>query len=185
MGGGEALIMTVLIGTSVCCPVVLFGALFGAMFGLPLLYNERIEAWTEGATPAEVYERLGEGAGTGGFMLRPASFMVEEVRVTPAPPAQVFEAASRLFGMGWGREVVAQDDTGLVLSMRFVRFVAMDLGWVGAMLVEPTEDGGSRVRYRFRTTYMWPVITFFLTIRLNLGVIPHVVPQGKPVRIRT
>jgi len=178
MGGGEALLMVVMIGVSVCCPLALFALLFGAMVGMPLIYNKRIDAWTADATPAEAYQKLGEGASTSGFMVRPASFMTEGTKVSAFPADQVLAHIAGRFTGGWGREVVTQDATGIVVQMRFLKFVAMDLGWVGAVVVEPAPEGGTRVHYRFRTTYMWPVITFFLTIRLNMHVIPHMVPPG-------
>jgi hypothetical protein len=176
MGGGEAFVMILLVGTSVCCPLILFLGLFGVMLGFPLLYGKKIDGWTEGATPAEAYERLGEGATTSAFMVRPASFMVEGERRSTATPEQVVAQSVSLFSAGWGRAVHHQDATGMVGEMRFLKFLATDLGWVAAVVVQPSPDGGSVVRYRFRTTYMWPVITFFLTLRLNMHIIPHLVP---------
>ena len=174
MDAAEILAVVALIAAVVCPFVVGFVAL-GAMAVAPMLYRGRFAAWTEGA-PREAYDRLADGATTGGFQVFPCSYMVEGHDTTHVAPDVVVEHLAQQFSSGWGRQMFTRDTTGVVGEIRFIKFLATDLGWIAAAVIEPTEDGGTVVHYRFRTTYMLPVITFFLSMRLNMHVLKRLVP---------
>ncbi len=174
MGAAE-LVVILSIFAAVLCPIALVFVILGAMVAAPFLYSGRLAAWTEGS-PREAYDRLGDGATTGGFQVFPCSYMVEGHDTTHVAPDIVVEHLAQQFSTGWGRQLFFRDDTGVVGEIRFIKFLATDLGWIAAAVIEPTADGGTTVHYRFRTTYMLPVITFFLSMRLNMHVLKRLVP---------
>ncbi len=175
MGAAELLVILSIVAAVLCPIAVIFGAL-GAMLAAPLLYRGKLASWTGGTTPLEAYELLGDGATTGVFMVRPCSFLVEGNLSSAAPPADVVAHLADQFSTGWGRQLFTRDDTGVVAEIRFIKALATDLGWIAAVVVDPADDGGSTVHYRFRTTYMLPVITFFLSMRLRMHVLVRLVP---------
>lgn len=175
MGAAELLIILSIVA-AVLCPVAVIFAALGAMLAAPLLYRGRLASWTDGTAPVEAYELLGDGATTGGFMVRPCSFLVEGNLSSDAPPAEVLDHLAGQFSTGWGRQLFTHDATGVVAEIRFIKALATDMGWIAAVVVDPSDDGGSVVHYRFRTTYMLPVITFFLSMRLRMHVLTKLVP---------
>lgn len=175
MGAAELLVILSIVA-AVLCPIAVVFAALGAMLAAPLLYRGKLSSWTDGASPVEAYERLGDGAGTGGFMVLPCSFMVEGRETTPVAPADTVAHIADLFSTGWGRQLFTRDDTGAVGEIRFIKALATDMGWIAAVVVDPADEGGSVIHYRFRTTYMLPVITFFLAMRLRMHVLTKLVP---------
>jgi hypothetical protein len=93
--------------------------------------------------------------------------------MTLLPPEHAVQKVATFFSQGWGRKVLAVDSQSVVFSMRHLPFLATDLGWIGiAWVVQDAQ--GTKVQFRFRSTYMWPVITVFLTFRLQLYVLNNV-----------
>jgi hypothetical protein len=177
MGGSEAAILTLTMLLGLCCPLSIVFGVVGLMVAAPFLYAKKIAAWTADATPPEAYQRLAQGATTGGFQVRPCSYMREGQASSAHPPEVVIEhLATTIFSGGWGRQLLYRDASGVVGEMRYIKWLATDMGWVAAVVVEPSPEGGSVVHYRFRTTQMIPVITFFLAMRLNMHVVPHLAP---------
>jgi hypothetical protein len=174
--GAAELLVILSIVAAVLCPVAVVFAALGAILAAPLLYRGTLASWTDGTTPLEAYEVLGDGATTGAFMVRPCSFLVEGNLSSGAAPAEVVAHLAEQFSTGWGRQLFTRDDTGVVGEIRFIHFLATDMGWIAAVVVDPADGGGSTVHYRFRTTYMLPVITFFLTMRLRMHVLTKLVP---------
>jgi len=99
--------------------------------------------------------------------LFPATYLFEEVIQSRLPMPQALEHVNALFASGWGRKVLGRDQEGVVFSYRMLPFLATDAGWIGVVLAEP--QGYSTVLHlRMRTTYLLPVITFFLSLRIRL-----------------
>ena len=152
------------------CPmlcVAFMGALFVAgLLGMPFLYAGKIRRWTEGRTPQEAFDALDEGATRGFIQIRPASYVYEEFFTTKTPAAKVLANTVHRYSLLLGR-VLAQDDTGVVVSEQFPPRVG--LGWVGVVLVQDKPDG-TEVRARFRSTHTFliPVLTFFLSLQLRI-----------------
>jgi len=149
--------------------LMMFALLFG-VFGLPMVYGKRIASWTEGKSTVDAWTAIEQGGTRSFFQVFPASYLVEEQVQSFRPPPQAWEYATALFSSGWGRKVLHRDQHGLVVSYRFLPFLGTDLGWIGVLLVQPNGPG-SIISTRFRTTYMWPVFTFFLKIRLKMYVL--------------
>lgn len=150
--------------------VLMMLALLFGVFGLPLVYGKRIASWTEGKSTLDAWSTIEQGASRGFFQVFPATYLVEEQFQSNRPPRQAWEYATALFTSGWGRKVLHRDQHGLAVSYRFLPFLGTDFGWIGLILVEPYGPG-SMIRVRFRTTYMWPVFTFFLKLRLKMYVL--------------
>ena len=146
---------------------VVVGLVFGVFLLLPLLWRGRIKRWTEGRSAAEAWATLERGATRGAFQFFPASFLYDTEILTTLPSPQALHVVAEQFSGGWGRSVLHRDAQGVVVSYRFLPWIAADMGWIGAVIAS-AEPHGTRLRLRFRTTYMLPVITFFLTIRLKM-----------------
>jgi len=173
MGPAEITALLAIVLTFLIVPLLVIVPIVG--FGLlpPVLLRKRIEGWTKDRTPWEVWEGLEKGATRGGFQIRPASYLHEEDLSVPWPAEAALEQVARFFSAGWGRKVLGRDAQAVVFSMRFLPWIATDMGWIGVAWAFPNQQG-TTVRFRFRTTYMWPVITFFLTLRLRLYVLNRV-----------
>ena len=154
-------------------PLLIFGFVIGIMVLLPLVMKKRIDGWTEGKANPQIWEALEQGATRGWFQVRPASYLYESELATPLPPGQALHKIHAFFSSGWGRKVLSTDNQSVVFSLRFFPFLAADLGWIGAAWAYQGPQG-TAVRFRFRSTYMLPVITFFLSFRLRLYVLNRV-----------
>jgi hypothetical protein len=171
MGASEGiivLVVTLLLTGGLFVGMFLFMAL--VLFLPPRLTNKKIARWTEGSTCFEAWEAIEKGATRGGFQIRPASFLYEVDKVTPYPPEQALSVVAQAFSSGWGRKVLMCEPNAVVVQMRFFPWAAVDFGWVGVAWAFPNGPG-STMKFRFRTTYMWPVITFFLSLRLKMWVL--------------
>lgn len=167
---GVAIIFVMVGSVAALLPLVF---VFVGIFLPPMVMKKRIAAWTEGKTNLQIWESLEQGSTKSWFQIRPASFLYETELATPMSPGQALHKVHTFFSSGWGRKVLSTDEQSVVFSMRYLPFLATDFGWIGAAWVYQT-PAGTAVRLRFRSTYMWPVITIFLTFRLQMYVINRV-----------
>jgi hypothetical protein len=160
---GLVVVVVIVIGVSLAALFVLLGS----FVGLPLLLKKRIATWTQGPSSRQAWGAIEQGATRGFFQFFPATFLEEQVVMSPRPLPQALEHVASIFASGWGRKVHLRDAEGIVVSVRYLPFLATDIGWVGVVLAQP-QPQGTALHIRFRTTYMLPVFTFFLGIRLRI-----------------
>jgi len=166
MSGGELSIIVGIVVSTLCTMMIPIAVVLMMVVG-PRTIATKISRWTQGKSALEAYEAIAEGASRAHFQVMPSSFLYEEVwEGGPQALADIVAA----FGAGWGREVLHSDADGAVVSLRRLPFLAVDIGWIGVLLVK-TDGEKASVRARFRTTYMMPVFTFFLSLVLKTGVL--------------